>query len=189
MVLIQLTDKHPCLARALPALHGTYAEESATLADPIRLAFRPPGSLQLPEPLDRGPALGAEEAIPIPGELSFDDVLQGLNPLHHLPGVGMIYRAVTGAEIHPGMRALGAGLSGGALGMALAGIMSAIEMTQPLERIRAAMRGEPDPLVLNRQPIATADVQAAYLRWSQLANPAQMAIATAEARSADSRIA
>lgn len=158
------------------------------LADPIRLAFRPPGSLQVPEPLDRGPALGPDEAIPIPGEMSFDDVLQGLNPLHHLPGVGMIYRAVTGTEIHPAMRVLGAGLTGGALGMALAGIMSAIEMTQPLERIRAAARGEPDPLVLQRQPIATADVQAAYQRWSQLANPARMATAMAEARAADSRI-
>jgi len=159
-------------------------EERIMLADPIRLAFRPPGSLQVPEPLDRGPALGPDEAIPIPGEISFDDVLQGLNPLHHLPVVGMIYRAVTGTDIHPAMRVLGAGITGGPLGMALAGVMSAIEMTQPLERIRAAARGEADPLTLNRQPIATADVQAAYRRWSELANPARMLAATVEARRA-----
>eukprot|EP01031_Cornospumella_fuschlensis_P013595 gene13595-16621_t len=62
------------------------------MMDPIRLAFRPPGSLSVPSPADGGPELGPDEAIPIPGEMSFDDVLNGLNPLHHVPGVGMIYR-------------------------------------------------------------------------------------------------
>ena len=152
------------------------------LADPIRLAFRPPGSLDAPNPLDRGPALGPDEAIPIPGEITFDEVLQGLNPLHHVPGVGIIYRAVTGTDIHPAMRALGAGLVGGPLGMALAGVMSAIELTQPLERIRAARAGLPDPLTLTRHPVATADVTAAYQRWSELANPARMLAAIAAAR-------
>ncbi len=159
------------------------------LADPIRLAFRPPGSLNTPAPPDGGPALGPDEAIPIPGEMTFDDVLQGLNPLHHLPGVGMIYRAATGTEIHPTMRALGAGLIGGALGMALAGVMSAIEMTQPLERIRAARNGEPDPLTLARQPVAAMDVTEADRRWSELANPVRMAAAIAEARAANSAVA
>ena len=152
------------------------------MMDPIRLAFRPPGSLEVPRPADGGPELGPDEAIPIPGEMTFDDVLNGLNPLHHLPGVGMIYRAVTGTDIHPSMRVLGAGITGGPLGMVLAGVMSAIEMTQPLDRIRAAWAGEADPLTLARQPIATADVNAAYQRWSQLANPSQLAAATAAAR-------
>jgi hypothetical protein len=152
------------------------------MLDPIRLAFRPPGSLNVPGPPDGGPELGPEEAIPIPGEMTFDEMLQGLNPLHHVPGVGMIYRAVTGSEIHPAMRVLGAGITGGPLGMALAGVMSAIEMTQPMERIRAAMAGQPDPLGMARQPIATADVTAAYQRWSELANPTRLASATAAAR-------
>ena len=152
------------------------------MLDPIRLAFRPTGSLNVPSPPDRGPELGPDEAIPIPGEITFDDVVQGLNPLHHLPGVGMIYRAVTGTDIHPAMRVLGAGLTGGPLGMALAGVMSAIEMTQPLQRIRAAMNGEPDPLTLARQPTNPMDVAGAYQRWSELANPTRMAAATAAAR-------
>lgn len=152
------------------------------MLDPIRLAFRPPGSLNVPEPPDGGPAMGPDEAIPIPGEMTFDEMVQGLNPLHHVPGVGMIYRAVTETDIHPTMRVLGAGLAGGPLGMALAGVMSAIEMTQPLERIRAAMNNEPDPLTLARQPIAGADVSAAYQRWSDLANPTRLAAATAAAR-------
>lgn len=154
------------------------------MQDPIRLAFRPIGSLTVPPPPDRGPELGPEEAIPIPGEMTFDEIVEGLNPLHHLPGVGMIYRAVTGAEIHPSMRVLGAGLTGGALGMALAGVMSAIEMTQPLERIRAAWNNEPDPLTLARQPMNPMDVAQAYQRWSTLANPTQLAAATAAATAA-----
>jgi len=152
------------------------------MMDPIRLAFRPPGSLAVPSPADGGPELGPDEAIPIPGEMSFDDILNGLNPLHHVPGVGMIYRAVTGTDIHPTMRALGAGITGGPLGMALAGVMSAIEMTQPLDRLRAAVAGEPDPLTLERQPVGSADVNAAYQRWSRLANPTHLAAATAAAR-------
>lgn len=152
------------------------------MLDPIRLAFRPPGSLNVPAAPDRGPELGPEEAIPIPGEITFDEVLEGLNPLHHLPGVGMIYRAATGTEIHPAMRVLGAGITGGPLGMVLAGVMSAIEMTQPLERIRAGLNGEPDPLTLARQPVASADVASAYQRWSELANPTRLAAVTAAAR-------
>jgi hypothetical protein len=152
------------------------------MLDPIRLAFRPPGRLDVPPPPDGGPELGPEEAIPIPGEMTFDEILEGLNPLHHLPGVGMIYRAATGTDIHPTMRVLGAGLTGGALGMALAGVMSAIEMTQPLERIRAALNNEPDPLALARPTTNPTNVAQAYQRWSELANPTRLAAATAAAR-------
>ncbi|WP_424810792.1 hypothetical protein [Roseococcus sp. YIM B11640] len=135
--------------------------------DPIRLAFRPPGSLEVPAAPDNGPALGPDEAIPIPGQITFDEVLEGLNPLHHLPGVGILYRAATGAEIHPAMRVLGAAVLGGGLGAILAGVASAIEMTEPLGRLRAAMNGEPDPLVLARQPVPSGQVAEAYRRWTQ----------------------
>jgi hypothetical protein len=151
------------------------------LADPIRLAFRPPGRLDVPEPMDGGPALGPDEAIPIPGEITFDEVLQGLNPLHHLPGVGIAYRAVTGEDIHPVMRVLGAGILGGPLGMALAGVASAIEMTMPGARLRAALNGEPDPLPPARAQAASQDVAGAYRRWAELASPARTAAALAEA--------
>lgn len=154
--------------------------EIAPVNDPIRLAFRPPGSLATPTPLDHGPALGPDEAIPIPGQMSFNEIMQGLNPLQHVPGVGMIYRATTGAEINPALRVAGAGLVGGPLGMALAGVMAAIEMTQPLDRIRAAAEGRPDPLNLERQPIASADVAGAYRRWGEMASPARLAAAMTE---------
>jgi len=150
------------------------------LADPIRLAFRPAGRLEVPEPLDGGPALGPDEAIPIPGEITFDEVLRGLNPLHHLPGVGIAYRAVTGEDIHPAMRVLGAGLLGGPLGLVLAGVASAVEMTMPAARLRAALNGEPDPLP-SAPSAASRDVAGAYRRWAELASPRQTAVALVEA--------
>ena len=138
------------------------------ISDPIRLAFRPPGSAETPQPADGGPPLGPDEAIPIPGRLSFDEVVAGLNPLQHLPGVGMIYRAVTGAEINPAMRVLGAGLMGGPLGMALAGATAMIELTQPGERLRRALAGEPDlPAMQMARAEPARSVAEAYRRWGE----------------------
>ncbi|MFL1464360.1 hypothetical protein ACI6QG_19290 [Roseococcus sp. DSY-14] len=136
------------------------------MSDPIRLAFRPAGSAEVPQPADGGPPLGPDEAIPIPGAITFEEVLEGLNPLHHLPGVGMIYRAATGAEIHPAMRVLGAGVLGGPLGMVLAGVMSAVEMTRPVDRLRAALAGEADPLPTMAQAAPARSVAEAYARWA-----------------------
>ena len=70
-----------------------------------------------------GPSGGWPEAI----EVSNDEALRGLNPLQHLPGVGMIYRAATGDNIPTTMRVAGAGIFGGPLGMIGAGLMSLFE--------------------------------------------------------------
>ena len=42
-----------------------------------------------------------------PQDFTFDDFLDIINPLQHLPLVSMIYRAITGDEIKPAMRILG----------------------------------------------------------------------------------
>lgn len=133
--------------------------------DPVRQAFRHPTSAEEPKPLDGGPPLDADQAMPIPGgDLTFQDVLRGLNPLHHLPVVGMIYREVTGEELHPLMRFAGAALTGGPLGMALAGVTAAIETFRPAERLVAQLRGQPDSLLAEAQP-APRSVAEAYRRW------------------------
>jgi hypothetical protein len=44
---------------------------------------------------------------------SFRDALDIINPLHHLPVVGTLYRALTGDELAPGSRILGGTLFGG----------------------------------------------------------------------------
>ncbi|WP_375593693.1 hypothetical protein ABWI00_16790 [Algihabitans albus] len=55
---------------------------------------------------------GAEEA-----DFSFGDLLDVLNPLHHIPVVGNLYRELTGDEIGGTARIIGGGLYGGAFGM------------------------------------------------------------------------
>lgn len=59
--------------------------------------------------------------------VTFADFLDVVNPLHHLPIIGTIYRAITGDEISLGARLLGSGLFGGPLGFLAAGINAAFE--------------------------------------------------------------
>lgn len=141
------------------------------LTDPVRLAFRPPGSLAEPPPPDAGPPLDPDAAIPIPGDMTFDEFLEGLNPLHHLPVVGMIYRGATGRGLHPTMRVLGGLAMGGPAGLLATVGMTLLEMSRPMERIAAAREGRPDPWM---QPGALlpagtppAMVAEAYRRWGQ----------------------
>ncbi len=154
------------------------------LNDPVRLAFRPPGSFEEPKPLDGGPALDNDQAIPIPGgSLTFDDVLRGLNPLHHVPVVGMMYRAATGTEIHPLMRVAGAAVFGGPVGIALAGVQMAVEAFQPAQRFAAHLQGRPDPLMPSPASAealpAPRSVAEAYRRWGEMGLPAPAALAAA----------
>lgn len=57
--------------------------------------------------------------------VSFGDFLDMINPLHHLPVVGPIYRSLTGDEIDPGAKVAGSALYGGPIGM-VAGAMNAM---------------------------------------------------------------
>ena len=75
----------PHLAPATPT--GPVIDVSGGRADP---------STGLP---DGGPPLGPDERAPEPATFSFDEMLNGLNPLHYVPVVGMIYRAVTGETV------------------------------------------------------------------------------------------
>ncbi|MCK8786026.1 hypothetical protein M0638_16740 [Roseomonas sp. NAR14] len=113
------------------------------LTDPIRLASRDPITGAVPPPADGGPPLDDEAAAPIPGNLTFDQFLSGLNPLQHLPVVGTIYRAVTGDEAPPAMRVAGAALFGGPLGMVLAAAGAALEQFRPIQTLAAAIGGTP----------------------------------------------
>lgn len=60
-------------------------------------------------------------------EFTFDDFLDVINPLHHIPIVSTIYRAISGDEITPHARAIGGGLFGGPIGMIAAGVSLAVE--------------------------------------------------------------
>ena len=58
---------------------------------------------------------------------SFGDFIDIINPLHHIPIIGAIYRKITGDEIDPEARLIGGGLFGGAIGLALASADVAVE--------------------------------------------------------------
>ncbi len=61
--------------------------------------------------------------------MTFADFLDIINPLHHLPIIGSIYRAITGDEISPAARIAGGALFGGPLGLAGAVVNAAIDET------------------------------------------------------------
>lgn len=55
----------------------------------------------------------------------FSDVIDVVNPLHHLPVVGFVYRNLTGDDIHPASQIVGGALYGGPIGAA-AGMANAV---------------------------------------------------------------
>jgi len=64
-----------------------------------------------------------------PRHVGFADVLSALNPLQYVPGVGTIYRELTGDSVPPALRLAVAGaaslLFGGPLGLAAAMLSAA----------------------------------------------------------------
>lgn len=64
------------------------------------------------------PGRQKDDAPPfIPGEdLTFDDLIDIINPLHHLPVIGALYREFTGDEIKPALQIAGGTLFGGPSG-------------------------------------------------------------------------
>jgi len=78
-------------------------------------------------PADGAGPIGPDQAWPQPIEVSREQLVKSLNPLHHVPVVGMVYRAATGETIPTPMRVLGAGIVGGGLGALGAAFMSLLE--------------------------------------------------------------
>ncbi len=118
------------------------------------------GTLARAQPADGGPPLGEDQFVPMPGNITFDQFLAGLNPLHHLPVVGMVYRAVTGEEVPPPMRVLGGAIFGGVPGMMVSAAMAAIEEFRPVGRMMAVLRGQEDPMFAGLEPDAAQRRQA-----------------------------
>ncbi|MEJ0043742.1 MAG: hypothetical protein WDM81_16640 [Rhizomicrobium sp.] len=76
-------------------------------------------SMHAPNPIAAGPQAGIDSAKAAPdGSFSFDDVLDIVNPLQHIPVVGTLYRALSGDTIKTGPKIAGDTLYGGITGFA-----------------------------------------------------------------------
>ncbi|MEM7650493.1 MAG: hypothetical protein AAF204_00225 [Pseudomonadota bacterium] len=71
----------------------------------------------------------AAQATPDSDEFGFGDLVDMVNPLHHVPVVGHIYRELTGDQIKPIGNIVGGALYGGALGAA-SGLVNAIAIQE-----------------------------------------------------------
>lgn len=120
-------------------------------------------------------------------EFTFDDLIDIINPLQHLPIVSTIYRAITGDEITPHARALGGGLYGGPLGVLSAGAMMAAEEAFGTdgETLLADMFGaEDEGIEVAAAPTADAPPSPEAVAAAAATSPATAAIANAAAPNA-----
>lgn len=85
----------------------------------------------------------------------FDDFLDLINPLQHLPVVSSIYRAITGDEAAPGARILGGALFGGPVGLLSAVLDNAVEEEsgKPMvAHVAALFSGDEQPVTFKARP-------------------------------------
>jgi hypothetical protein len=75
-----------------------------------------------------------------PGQLSFGDLLDVVNPLQHIPFLGGLYRSATGDAISGQARVAGGLLYGGPLGLVSGLFSAAIEQDAGAEPAMAAAR-------------------------------------------------
>lgn len=124
------------------------------LSDPIRQA-----SLDAARAYDRGSPLDADAAVPLSGQATFDEFVQALNPMHHIPIVGHIYRAVTGEKINPAFQALGGALFGGIGGIVTSALVVMLQHTDVVTDMKAVFSGDTrDPT----EPVHIQQAQMAY---------------------------
>jgi hypothetical protein len=57
----------------------------------------------------------------------FDDFLDIINPLQHIPIISTLYREITGDQLEPGARIIGGGLFGGGIGLAASVVNTMVE--------------------------------------------------------------
>lgn len=111
----------------------------ATVPATVSAASRPPTLEERVAELDiyaesgdavaEGEIWYVEETAQIFGEdgLGFDDILDIINPLHHIPVVGTLYRAITGDTLASGPRVMGGALFGGVIGFAAALVNAVVD--------------------------------------------------------------
>jgi hypothetical protein len=120
----------------------------------IETAFMPSAAASAPPP--KGDAKLWQD-----GDFSFGDLLDLVNPLHHIPVVGTIYRALTGDQIGNLPRLVGSLALGGPIGLVGGMVSVAVkDMTgrDPGEHVAALVglepAGAPAPVAVAERPAA-----------------------------------
>lgn len=120
----------------------------------------------------------------------FDDLVDLVNPLQHIPIVSTAYRALTGDEIAPGARLMGGALFGGPIGLATAIVSTAVESATGNdigETVLALFSGdddtatEPGIMLANAGGATSAELAAVDAAPALHVAPPQPAIAAASA--------
>jgi len=137
-----------------------------------------------------------EAATHVPYEddaLGFDDLVDLLNPLHHIPIVGSIYRAITDDTIKPDVQVAGSiafGLATGSVLLAAAsGIASAVfeqhTGEEPTVQLARSLFGDDDTVQVANAPPAPDAAQALEEETTLLAQKAAAGPAQTPAQTAD----
>ena len=126
------TSSGTALPSAAPA-HRTAPVKQQILADLESAATGKVGAFKAE--LETGMAYAGASSASEPQQhkteegYQFADVIDVINPLQHLPVVSMVYRELTGDQIHPMSQILGGALFGGPVG-AVSGTINAISTMQ-----------------------------------------------------------
>lgn len=111
------------------------------------------------------PPMPAAQSESDGNSLGFWDLVDVVNPLQHLPVVGVLYRELTGDKISAPARIAGGLLFGGPLGMAASAAdvgLEAISGETLGEHVMAWLEGEPDGAPKGRAMAAYRGAAGAY---------------------------
>lgn len=117
------------------------------------------------------PAIPAALATQPAPEVSFGDVLHALNPLQYLPGVGTIYRAITGDTLPEPLQTMGSmivgGLIGGPVGVAVSAVSAVIQQVSGISLDGLAHEAMVAMGMLHDTPAPAANPATALAAYSQ----------------------
>lgn len=113
--------------RSFAALFDLYSEDNRPGLKPHGVALDP---VQAAAPDDPKIAMDRwqprqERSREAESTLGLGDMLDALNPLHHIPGVASLYRKMTGDEIAPAAKVVGGTIYGGPIGL-VSGLVNAV---------------------------------------------------------------
>lgn len=140
-----------------------------TMVHNTALAAQGTGSSYAPQQAANGSNTNADISYESPeDEFSFGDVIDMINPLQHLPVIGMLYRNLTGDTIKPISNIIGGTIFGGPIGAVSSTINSIVKMETGRDvaenalafiGIDIAPKTPPKPDIEYIAPVKNADAQ------------------------------